>query len=160
MEGMRDRDMALVGGTRQWMMVVAGMAGAAGAAEVTLRTCFNTKKGPGSLAHQTASSMAISTPHSFCSLHPLCYEHGYICKCNHAIVLGFFCSVGRHHGRLAFQHLCRQSPSFPSSALACSWRLLLLVRPVCLTDYRAPVAQVTRVTNLAGVELRIIASAL
>lgn len=33
------------------------------------------------------------------------------------------------------------------------------MRPVCLTDYRAPVAQVTRVTNLAGVELHVIASA-
>lgn len=35
----------------------------------------------------------------------------------------------------------------------------LPARPVCLPDYRAPVAQVTGVTNLAGVELHIIASA-
>lgn len=62
----------------------------------------------------------------------------------------------------AFQHLTPPthpsflSPQVPSPVPGCS----LLLRPVCLTDYRALVAQVTRVTNLAGVELHIIASAL
>lgn len=61
----------------------------------------------------------------------------------------------------AFQHLS-PSPLNPLLSLKCPRLFLatpLLVRPVCLTDYRAPVAQVTRVTNLAGVELHIIASA-
>lgn len=56
------------------------------------------------------------------------------------------------------------SPSAPPFPIKCrrplpSLATPLLVSPVCRADYRAPVAQVTRVTNLAGVELHIIASA-
>lgn len=99
--------------------------------------------------------MAISSHHSLRSLHPPCHKYGYICKCNYSIVLRF-------SALLDSSLLFSTSPLDPLLSLKCPRLFLatpLLVRPVCLTDYRAPVAQVTRVTNLAGVELHIIASA-
>lgn len=103
--------------------------------------------------------MALSARHSFCSRYPPRHKPGYICKCNHYCAQ-IFCSAGRQHGSLLFS----TSPSrlIPLLSLKCPRLFLatpLPVRPVCLTDYRAPVAQVTGVTNLAGVELHIIASA-
>lgn len=95
--------------------------------------------------------MAISTP-SLSSFSPPCRKYGYICKCNYTIVPWFS----------ALLDSSRLFSTSPLLSLKCPRLLLatpLLVRPVCLADYRALVAQVTRVTNLAGVELHIIASA-
>lgn len=99
----------------------------------------------------TSELMAISAP-SLSSFSPPCRKYGYICTCNYAIVPWFS----------ALLDSSRLFSTSPLHSLKCPCLLLatpLLVRPVCLADYRALVAQVTRVTNLAGVELHIIASA-
>ena len=84
--------------------------------------------------------MAISTP-PLHSLSPPCRKYGYICKCNYTIVPWFS----------ALLDSSRLFSTSPLLSLKCPCLLLatsLLVRPVCLPDYRALVAQVTRVTNL------------
>lgn len=94
----------------------------------------------------------VSTQTCLSSFSPPCPKYGYICKCNYTIVPWFS----------ALLDSSRLFSTSPLHSLKCPCLLLatpLLVRPVCRADYRALVAQVTRVTNLAGVELHIIASA-
>lgn len=131
-EGVRDRDMALQGDR-----VVDG-GGEQGPQWGRHHAHVSTQRGRGSLAHQLASSMAISASHSFCSLYPARHKYGYICKCNHSIVLRFSALLDSSMAACFSPHISLSllpspslrrlspppSPSLLSGALSCCWQLL------------------------------------